>query len=56
VHLRDFSHWLEEMAVIEEKMQGISEQGQTLLGRLKAAGVAAPELELSQAIASAVLK
>ncbi|MFQ6022261.1 MAG: HAMP domain-containing protein [Acidiferrobacterales bacterium] len=32
---RGFSHWLEEMAVIEEKMEGISEQGQTLLDRLK---------------------
>jgi methyl-accepting chemotaxis protein len=34
-NLRDFSHWLEEMAIIEEKMQGISEQGQTLLERLR---------------------
>jgi len=34
-NLHDFSHWLEEMAIIEEKMQGISEQGQTLLERLR---------------------
>ncbi len=56
VHLHDFSHWLEEMAVIEEKMQGISEQGQTLLGRLQGAGDAAPAPDLSQVTASAVLK
>ena len=44
------------MAVIEEKMQGISEQGQTLLGRLQGVGDAAPAPELSQATASAVLE
>ncbi len=32
--VRDFSRWLEEMAVLEEKMRTISEQGQTLLQRL----------------------
>ncbi len=34
IKVRDFSRWLEEMAVLEEKMRTISEQGQTLLQRL----------------------
>lgn len=34
-NIGDFSHWLEEMAIIEQRMQGISEQGQTLLERLQ---------------------
>ncbi len=32
--VRNFSRWLEEMAVLEEKMRTISDQGQTLLRRL----------------------
>ena len=32
--IRDFSHWFTEMAVIEHRMQAISEQGQGLLHRL----------------------
>ena len=33
--LQEFRHFLEEMAVLEEKMRGIAAQGQTLLHRLR---------------------
>jgi HAMP domain-containing protein len=33
--LYEFRHFLEEMAVLEEKMRGITDQGQTLLQRLR---------------------
>ena len=33
--LHEFRHFLEEMAVLEEKMRGIAAQGQTLLHRLR---------------------
>lgn len=32
--LQEFSHFMGEMAVLEEKMQGIAEMGQTLVQRL----------------------
>jgi hypothetical protein len=32
--LHEFRHFLEEMAVLEEKMRGIAAQGQTLVNRL----------------------
>jgi len=34
-NLHEFSHFLEEMAILEEKMQGIAELGQAMLERLR---------------------
>ncbi len=37
-NLHEFSHFLEEMAILEEKMQGIAELGQAMLERLSHTG------------------